>query len=80
MQLLNKFIPISRHFANPLSSDNVGIENNLDNYLFVANDVRNIMVLFTLYFPNDNTWVSCLVVYKLNLANRYFTNRFNYAR
>jgi hypothetical protein len=38
------------------------VDNNQDNYLLVSSDVRNILVLFTLYFPNDHTWVSCTIV------------------
>jgi hypothetical protein len=60
-------IPIHPNYNDPMYTKG-DVNNNQNDYLFVANDVRNIMILFTLYFPNDHTWVSCLIVIINNLA------------
>ena len=62
-------IPINPKFHVPTSKpDEIkNINNDLSDYLISGNDVRNLAILFTVYFPNENNWASIAIVFRIKL-------------
>ncbi len=62
MSFFAKLLPIHREFNKPTILSTVTTINNIDTYFLVDKNVRNILFLFTLYFPYENNWMSCAIV------------------
>ncbi len=61
---LESLIPINPDFQQPSVNPNKNVKNKLEDYIMSSNDVRNVMLMFNLYFPNEDTWSSVVIVYK----------------
>lgn len=70
MYMFAKLIPVHSGFGKPTNTTSVTSENNIDTYFLVSKDVRSLMFLFTLYFPFENVWMSCVIVIYLYNFNR----------
>ena len=58
-----KFLPISPSFnGNKLNMLNFTIYDDINNYLLVSPDVRNIMFTFLLYNPDEKNYIFCIIV------------------
>lgn len=63
MYVFSRLLPIYPDFNKPTASNTIPSYNDINTYFFVNKNVRAIFILFTLYFPSDDTWMSCLIVY-----------------
>jgi hypothetical protein len=65
MAVFSKLIPTTPTFNRPSTSVLISSENNIDTYFLVNKSVRNLNFLFTLYFPDDDEWMSVLIGFDL---------------
>jgi hypothetical protein len=61
MCLFTKMIPISSTFGKPSNSTTYSSLNDANTYFLVDSQVRSLMLLFTLYFPYEDEWMSCII-------------------
>jgi hypothetical protein len=61
MNFFSQMIPIHPSFNKPLTTNSIPPENLITKYFLVDPAVRSLFFLFTLYFPSDNNFMSCLV-------------------
>lgn len=61
MCLFTKMIPTSPTFGKPTNSTTYSSLNDANSYFLVDSQVRSLMVLFTIYFPYEDEWMSCLI-------------------
>ena len=61
----NKYLPVGPTFNAAKNSTNVQGVDDLNSYILTDFRTRNIMFLFTLYFPSEDNFVSCLIVKKI---------------
>lgn len=62
IKLISKLIPISPQFQVQSNLTTVTTLLNLDTYFWINRNTRSIIFTFTLYFPDENNWMSCLIV------------------
>jgi hypothetical protein len=61
MTIFTKMIPTSPTFGKPSNSTTYPSLNDVNTYFLVNREVRSLMLLFTLYFPYEDEWMSCLI-------------------
>ena len=62
MVLFSRLLPVHSEFNKPTNSSGVDAKNNIDTYFLVDKNVRSLIILFTLYFPFEDNWMSCVLV------------------
>ena len=62
---LTNFIPISDYFQKFKNNKVPTSENLYYNYQFYDEEIRSVVILFSLYFPPDNTFLNIYTVTNL---------------
>jgi hypothetical protein len=65
MAVFSKLIPTTPTFNQPSTSAQITSANNIDTYFLVNRNVRSLQFLFTLYFPDEDQWMSVLIGFDL---------------
>jgi hypothetical protein len=61
MSFFSDLIPIHSTFNKPLTTNSIPPENLITTFFLVDPAVRSLFFLFTLYFPSDKNFMSCLI-------------------
>jgi len=61
--MLSNFIPINDNFQKTFLNDSVSnSDSNINQYYFVDKNAKGIILLFTVFFPQENAFVNINIV------------------